>query len=77
MHENQALPPALAHNGEQRDGNKSKLLAPLEALNDDELAQAPQVDFKVLDGAFIVQMLSPAGCITYSEYAKQVFMPYV
>ncbi len=77
MHENQALPPALSYNGEQRDGNKSKLLAPLEALNEDEPPQAPRVDLKVLDGAFIVQMLSPAECKTFSEYSEQVFVPYL
>jgi len=37
----------------------------------------PQVDAIVLDGAAIVQMLSPGRCTTFGDYAEQIFVPYV
>lgn len=39
--------------------------------------QCPLVDASVLDGAAIVQMLSPGRCVTFSDYAEQIFVPYV
>ena len=75
-HENQPYPPSLSNNGSMRFGSKSDLLACLENLVGSK-QQCPLVDASVLDGAAIVQMLSPGRCVTFSDYAKQIFVPYV
>ena len=37
----------------------------------------PEVDAKVLDGAAIVQMLSPKLAKTFQEYVDLIFLPYI
>jgi len=39
--------------------------------------ERPSVEVVVLDGAAIVNMLSPGKCKTFKEYAETVFIPYV
>ena len=41
------------------------------------MAANPQVTAKILDGAVIVQMLSPINSQTFEDYSKTVFMPYI
>ena len=47
----------------------------------DEIApastQAPEVTCVILDGAAIVQMLTPGTAKTFGEYANEVFIPFV
>ena len=40
-------------------------------------AGPPKVDAKILDGAFIVQLLSPRTSRTFQEFSDAVFMPYI
>ena len=37
----------------------------------------PEVDAKVLDGAAVVQMLSPKLTKTFEEYVDNIFLPYI
>ena len=37
----------------------------------------PIVDAVILDGAAIVNMLKPADARTFSDYASEVFLPYI
>ena len=37
----------------------------------------PTVDAVILDGAAIVNMLKPGTAKTFSDYASQVFLPYI
>ena len=77
-HENQACPPALSQVGNIRLGKKSDLVGCLEDLIPPrENASSPAVEVVILDGAAIVNMLAPGTTKTFSEYATQVFLPYV
>ena len=57
-HKNHAFPPALSVLGKMRSTDKSKLLS---CLVKDLVTVQPVVDTKVLDGAAIINMLSPDG----------------
>ena len=74
MHENQATPPSLSLMGEMRSGTKSDLLDCLPTSNSTE---TPTPEVKVLDGAFIANMLPPIACKTFLDYAEKVFIPYL
>ncbi|CAH3151254.1 unnamed protein product [Porites lobata] len=77
-HENQAYPPALSQNGKLRTGTKSDLVSCLEELvNSRENATHPIVEVIILDGSVLVNMLRPGSAKTFSDYASQVFLPYV
>lgn len=78
-HENQACPPALSHMGKMRLGKKSDLVGCLEDLIPprENAAASPSVEVMILDGAAIVNMLAPGNAKTFSEYASQVFLPYI
>ena len=73
-HENSSSPPALSCNGKMRTGQKSELIACVEV---NTTLERPSVDVVVLDGAAIVNMLSPGKCKTFKEYAETVFIPFV
>ena len=73
-HENSSSPPALLCHGKMRTGQKSELFACLEVST---ALECPSVDAVVLDGAAIVNMLSPGKCKTFKEYAETVLLPYV
>ena len=75
-HENQATPPSLSIGGEIWLGTKADLLECLE-VEKFQVANAPIVDVKLLDGAAVVQMLNPGAVKTFQEYADTVFLPYV
>ena len=42
-----------------------------------ENATSPHVEVIILDGAAITNMLAPSGTKTFSDYATQVFLPYI
>lgn len=73
-YENQPWPPSLAQAGNLRAGNKADLIKCIELTTD---VQSPTPDVIILDGAVIVQMLSPGTSETFEEYAQIVFLPYV
>ena len=78
-HENQACPPALSNMGKMRLWTKSDLVGYLENLLPPQAnaAASPPVEVKILDGAAIVNMLAPGNANTLSEYASQIFLPYI
>ncbi len=77
-HENQACPPSLSHMGKVRTGTKSDLLGCLEDLvSSQENSSSPKVQVNIIDGAAIVNMLRPGAAKKFSDYAEQVFTPYI
>jgi len=77
-HENQPFPPSISKHGELRPCNKSELLKSLETLHTSPLSNTPNVDALLIDGAALVNMLKPNGaCKTFSDYAEQVYLPYI
>ena len=72
-HENHAAQPALSTGGKLQLGVKADLLHCLDS-NVPENRSLPQVDATVLDGAAVVQMLSPG---TFQKYADTVFASYI
>ena len=75
-HENQPWPPSLSQNGQLRQGNKADLVQCLQS-SAKVVAESPQVDAKVFDGAVVVQMLHPKISTTFKDYVQTVFLPYV
>ena len=75
-HENQPWPLSLSQMGEMRQGQKADLVKCLESLEKGE-PDAPAVDAKIIDGAVLVQMLSPGTATTFQGYAASIFVPYV
>ena len=64
--------------GKLRTGTKSDLVGCLEDLvPTQENAPNPTVQVIIIDGAAIVNMLRPGAAKTFSDYAKQVFSPYI
>ena len=39
--------------------------------------RSPEVDVKILDGALVVQMLSPRTSNTFQDYRNSIFLPYI
>ena len=77
-HENQAYPPALSQNGKLRMATKSDLVGCLEELvSSQEKTTNPDVQAILLDGSAVVNMLRPGYAKTFSDYASQVFQPYI
>ena len=75
-HKNQPWPPSLSQMGEMRQGQKADLVKCLESLEEGQ-PDAPAVDAKIIDGAVLVQMLSPGIAMTFQDYAASIFVPYV
>ena len=75
--------------GKLRLGTKSDIVSCLERLADNSIdnvpcnaescgpLDSPAVDVVILDGAAIVNMLKPGTAKTYSDYASQIFLPYI
>ena len=77
-HENEACLPALSHMGKMRLGKKSDLVGCLEdMIPPQENVASPRVVVIILDGAAITNMLAPGGTKSFSDYATQVFLPYI
>ena len=78
QHENQAYPPDLSQMVKLRTGTKSDLVGCLEDLvPTQDLSATPVVQVILLDGAAIVNTLRPGFAKTFSDYASQVFLPYI
>ena len=78
QHENQAYPPALSQMGKLRTGTKYDLVDWLENLVPaQDISPTPVVQVILLDGAAIVNTLRPGFAKTFSDYATQVFLPYI
>ncbi|KAG1676904.1 hypothetical protein GQR58_014091 [Nymphon striatum] len=77
-HENKACPPALSDGWSLHLGTKSNLLTCFEEIADAR-SEAPTTTTTsiVIDGAAIVQMLKPAACKNFREYAQKIFIPYM
>ena len=77
-HENSSYPPAFTQNGHMYTGTKSDIL---QCLREDIPVShtSPETTAIVLDGAVIVQMLSPkcGNVATFQDYAESVFIPYI
>ena len=56
---------------------KSELLNILLQESEAEKESPVSFDVKILDGAVIVHLLSPANATTFDDYANNVFIPYV
>ena len=76
MYENQPWPPSLALQDQMRSGSKADLLAQLEARLS-PCTTPPETTALIMDGAMIVQMLSPGTATTFQEYFTLVFRPYI
>ena len=77
-HENQAYQPALSLNGKLGSGSKSGLVECLEDLiTSQEKTNNPDVQVIILDDSAIVNMLGPCYAKQFSDYASQVFLPYI
>lgn len=77
-HENQACPPSLSHLGKLRHGTKSDLVDCLEDLvASDDSVNRPAAEVIILDGAAVINMLRPGASKNFSEYASQIFLPYL
>ena len=64
--------------GKLRSGTKSDLLGCLEDLVPSQASSPrPSVQVSIIDGAAIVNMLQPGVTKKFTDYAKQVFMPYI
>ncbi len=64
--------------GKLRTGSKSDLVGCLEDLVPlQENASNPTVQVINIDGAGLVNMLRPAAAKKFSDYAQQVFSPYI
>ena len=75
-HENQSYPPSLSVHGSLRLGKKSDLLGCLEDLAETSGVEA-ETDTIILDGAAIVNMVTPGTAKTFDDYALTVFVPYI
>ena len=75
-HENQPFPPSLSENGQLRFGKKSDLLAYIENDCVTSLSR-PNVQYIVLDGAVIVQMLTAERGKTFEDYAHDTFLSFI
>ena len=64
-YENQPWPPSLAQAGNLQAGQKADLIKCIAPTTD---VQSPNPDVIILDGAVIVQMLSPGNAQTFEEY---------
>jgi hypothetical protein len=73
-HENHPNPPSISCGERMRSGQKSDLI---ECLPVAAASECPVVDVRILDAAAVVNMLAPAKCKTFKDYATTVFLPYI
>ena len=79
--ENQVCPPSLTNMGQMRQCAKSDLLQCLQVSQPNQviLFCDPEVDAELLDGAFVIHMLSltSSGAKTFADYATSLFVAYI
>ncbi|KAG1683665.1 hypothetical protein GQR58_009801 [Nymphon striatum] len=76
-HEDQACPPILSDGWSLHLGTKSYLLTCFEDIAYSRSEAPTTTTSIVIDGAAIVQMLKPAACKNFREYAQKIFIPYM
>ena len=77
-YENHTALPSLSDEGELRPAKtKSGIIECLMNTEHEHSCETPSVDAKIFDGPCIVNMLRPTECRTFSEYAANIFLPYV
>ena len=76
-HENQGTSTSLSDMGHLRHGTKSKLMSCVESLNTVQQKDMPDLEAKIVDGSVDVNMRSPKASSTFSDYAADVFLPYL
>ena len=77
-HENQSYPPSISCFGNLRSGQKTDLLRILEKGSASPTEATRVFEELLVDGAAIINILKPNGaCKTFSDYASQVYLPYV
>ena len=65
----------MKSDGQIHVGSKAELADVLISLTPAAEVNVPNVTAKLIDGAALVQMLSPGNSKTFGEYAKNVFFP--
>ncbi len=80
QHENHPWPSSLADHNMMRSTHKADLLSRIEPLVP-KPEDTPEVDMKIIDGAFLVHLLDPKRSNslvkTFKDYADKVFLPHV
>ena len=76
-HENQGTSTSLSDMGDRRHGTKSKLMSCVESLITVQQKDMPDLEAKIVDGSVVVNMRSPKASSTFSDYAADVFLPYL
>lgn len=75
-YENHPFPPSLACNGKMRSTTKASLLECLEPLLQ-TTDMVPDIPVMILDGAVVVNMLTPGTARTFGSYSEDVFLPFI
>ena len=78
-HVNRSYPPSLSQFGALGTGTKSTLVDRLKALTPSVATGnvCSCIDAIILNGAAVVNLLKPANCKTFADYAHDVFIKYV
>ena len=76
-HENQGTSIALSDMGDLRHDTMSELMSCVESLITVPQKYMPDLDAKIVDGSMVVNMLSPKASSTLSDYAADVYLPYL
>lgn len=78
-HEPQNYPPAnFLPDGSMRTATKADLLNDcLIPLLTEMPARCPKVSVKLLDGAFVINTLKPGTSLLFSDYIRNIFLPYI
>jgi len=71
------IPPSLSQGGTLRTGTKSDLLDCLTASCSVHDIDDLTVDYYVLDGAVVVQMMRPSSNSTFGDYKSKIFLQYI
>lgn len=76
-HENHAYPPSLAVSGQIRTSNSKSDFLPCLLEQVQPTNEKPTVTCVVFDGAAVCQMVPPKLGSTFSDHAKETFLPFV
>lgn len=77
-HENQQHSPAISLHGKPRQSTKPEIIKPLQK-GQTTILQEPQVQAKIIDGAYMTNILRPGSeiCKSFDDYANKVFVPHI
>ena len=77
-YENQEFPPSISQYNDLRSGNKADLLKYLEnKAASPSQSDPPEFELTIIDGAAIINALTPDANKTFKEYAAQKFIPRI